>query len=77
MGVYFKVNQNEVIISQIFGLQHLSFDRKIFITIFIIDVALALIKYTAQLSFFSKAKSAQLLLVGCDDYNREIFISLK
>ena len=40
-----------------------TFDKKIFKTISVIDTALVLIKYTAEL-FFNKAKLVQLLLLG-------------
>ena len=62
-GVYFKVSGNEVIITPNFWSSASAFDEEIFKTISIIDTALVLIKYTAQL-FFNKAKLVQLLLVG-------------
>ena len=47
--VYFKVNGNEVIITPNFWSSASAFAKKIFKIIFIINTALALIKYTAQL----------------------------
>ena len=60
--VYFRVNGNEVIITSNFRSLASAFDKKIFKIISIIDTALALIKYIAQL-FFNKTKLVQSLLI--------------
>ena len=49
--VYFKVNSNEIIIISNFWSLISAFDKEFFITISIIDTALAQLKYTVQLVF--------------------------
>ena len=48
MGVYFKVNSNEVIITSNFQSLASAFDKEIYKTISIIDTAIVLMKYIAQ-----------------------------